>query len=215
MGAINDMLVTNYFLIGNLTVPSAWIALIVAFVITYSGIRFKFGKSAADYLADVLFYFVLVWKLSVIVTDFQTVIHSPLSILYFHGGRIGIFLGLFAAIVKILMDRKKKKLNQDGLIALFVGSVLIQTVYQLMMVLLNEGALVAQLVTVIVFGLFAIWIWFVIDKMKDSLVQLAALFIVNHLFVGAFQQAGIFGTAVIATVVMGSFAAILLSSKVS
>lgn len=210
---MNHMLVTNYFLIGKLTVPSSWIALIIAFTITYIGVRLKFGKHIADTLADGIFYFIIVWKLSVIITDFGTVIHSPLSILYFHGGHIGVFLGLLAAMIKVFIEIKKQILHRDGLVALFVSSMLIQAIYQLMMVLLNEGPVIAQIVTVIVFGLFALVIWFTVDKMEDSFSWLAILFIVIHLFVGSFQQAGLFGTPVIVTVMIGSFFAIILSEK--
>lgn len=210
---MNYMLVTNYFLLGNLTVPSSWVALIVAFVITYIGVRLKFGKHVADTLSDAIFYFIIVWKLSVIITDFGTVIHSPLSILYFHGGHIGVYLGLFAAMIKVLIGIKKHILYKDELVALFVSSILIQSIYQLLMVLLNEGPIIAQSVTVIAFGLFALVIWFMIDKMKDSFSWLAFLFIVIHLFISSFQQAGIFGTSVIATIMIGSFFAIVLSEK--
>ena len=210
---MNYMLVTNYFLIGNMSVPSSWIALIIAFVLSYSGIRLRFGRHAADLLADLIFTFIIVWKLSVIVTDFETVIHSPLSILYFHGGRVGIFLGLIVAIIKVFIEIKKQKLVKDRVIALFVGSVLIQSTYQVLMVLLNDGAVIAQVVTVIAFISFAISIWFSIAKTEGLLSGMALLFIVIHLFTSSFQPAGLFGTSVIVTVIMGSFFAIVLSER--
>ena len=88
------MAVTKMFIIGSLTVPSTWIALITAFVVAYSAVRIRIGKYTADILLDAVFYFIIVWKLSVIFTNFNTVIKSPLSIIYFDGGILGFYLGL-------------------------------------------------------------------------------------------------------------------------
>lgn len=199
------MPVTNYFLIGNTTVPSSWIALIIAFAIAYGVIRFKFEKHVASQLADYLFYFIIVWKLSVVLTNFKTVIHSPLSIIYFHGGRVGIFLGLIVVGCKIYVDMKKKRLYKEDLLPLFVGSVIIQAAYQIIMVLLNESTWLIQFITIVIFGIFSIFIWFVSKRTGISLSQLAFLFAALHLFVGSFQPAGIFGTSVIATIIMSLF----------
>lgn len=199
------MLVTNYFLLYNLTVPSSWIALIIAFVIAYSIVRLRFGKHLAEQLADLIFYFIIVWKLSVLITNFETVLHSPLSIIYFHGGRFGIFLGLFVMGLKVFINLKKKILYKDDLFALYFGSVIVQAVYQLLMILLNEVGWLAQLMTLIMFTAFVLFILFMGKRTSVSLSQLALLFAAIHLFTGSFQPAGILGTSVIATIIMSLF----------
>ena len=202
---MHSMQVSNYFLIGNMTVPSSWVALIIAFAIAYSLVRFKFEKRVAEKMSDLIFYFIIVWKFSVLITNFETVIQSPLSIIYFHGGRVGIFLGLFVVGIKVLIEINKNRLNKDDVVVLFLGSVIIQVVYQLTMVLLNEGALLVQLMTLVIFIPFAVFTWLAIKRADGSLSQLSLLFAAIHLFVSSFQPAGILGTSVIATVTMSLF----------
>lgn len=197
---------TNYFIIGNLSVPASWIALIVAFVIAYSAIRFRYGKPYAEMLSDAFFYLVIVWKLSVLITDFSSVIRSPLAILYFHGGVVGFYLGLAVIAGKVVLDWKKGRLTANGLQALFIGAVLVQTVFQVMMVVLNDGELDAQVVTVVGFTLFAIFCW----TKSNEVIQLALLFMAVHVFVASFQPEGLIGTALVATFIIGIFFAVVL-----
>ena len=58
------------------------------------------------------------------------------------------------------------------------------------MVLLNEGELIAQVVTVVVFGLFAVFFWMNSGKAGNWPVQLALVFMAVHVFVAAVQPDG-------------------------
>ncbi|MBE1555037.1 hypothetical protein [Sporosarcina limicola] len=205
------MTVTNYYIIGSFTVPSSWIALIVAFVVAYSAVRTRYGKKHAEILSDAFFYLVIVWKLSVILIDFSTVIRSPLTVLYFHGGILGFYFGLVFIIGKILWGVKKGRYHTDGLISLFSGAVLTQVVFQLLMVLLNEGEWVAQGMTIVVFTLFAVYFWLISGKSGNWTIQLALLFMAVHVFVASFQPKGLVGTPLITTIVNGILFAILFS----
>lgn len=199
------MLVSNYYLMGNMTVPSTWIALIIAFVIAYIVVRKKFDKRFAEKFSDLIFTFIIVWKLSVVLTNFETVIYSPLSIFYFHGGRIGVFLALIAIGVKVLFDILKKRLGFNDLPALFIGMVTVQSMYAVLMIVLNDGISVIEYVSVFIFVAASLYLIFVIKEANVQLVQLVLLFAALHLFTGAFQSAGIFGTAVLATLVLSLF----------
>ncbi len=199
------MPITNYFTIGNLSVPSSWIALIVAFVVAYSAVRVRYGKKQAGTLSDVFFYVVIVWKLSVLITDFSSVIRSPLSLIYFNGGIVGFYLGLVVAAGKILLDMKKGRLNANELQSLFIGVVIVQVVFQLMMVVLNEGELLAQVGTIAVFSVFAVFFWMNSRKTGDWAIQLALLFMAVHVFVASFQPEGFVGTPLVVTIVIGLF----------
>ena len=44
-----------------------------------------------------------------ILTNFNTVIKSPLSIIYFDGGIVGFYLGLVAAGIRILLKLEKEE----------------------------------------------------------------------------------------------------------
>ncbi|MFJ7932851.1 hypothetical protein [Sporosarcina sp. NPDC096371] len=193
------MPVTHYFTLGNLSVPSAWIAFIVAFVVAYSAVRVRYGKKHAELLSDAFFYVVIVWKLSVLITDFSSVIRSPMSIIYFDGGVVGFYLGLAFVAGKVLVDRKKGRLAADGLRVLFTSTVIVQAVYQVMMVLLNDGQLVTQVVTIAVFGMFVVFYWIKDDGTRPFIL----LFMAVHVFVAAWQPAGVVGTPVIVTVLLG------------
>lgn len=199
------MFVTKLFLVGKVTVLSSWIALILGYLAAYVAVRKRFGKQCADVLLDGIFYFVLVWKLSVLITDFTIVIKWPLSIIYFHGGRTGVYLGLLTACVVVYRSIKKKRLQRDAQLGLFFGVVLIQALYQILMALMNDNPLVVEWITVILFAAFALFVWVVIKKPGSSLIQLALLFMAMHAFVAAFQPAGFMDTAVGATGLISLF----------
>ncbi len=195
------MLVTHYFTIGNLSVPSSWIALIVAFVVAYSAVRVRFGKKYAEALSDAFFYLIIVWKLSVVITDFSSVIRSPLSLIYFNGGVVGFYLGLAFIAGKVLLDSKKGQLTAEGIRVLLMGAVVVQAMFQVMMVLLNEGQLVVQVVTVVGFTLFALFYWI----KGDGTALFIGLFMTVHVFVAAWQPVGLVGTPLVTTLLVGCF----------
>ncbi len=207
------MSVSTFFTIGSLSVPSSWIALIAAFVVAYSAIRFRFGKKHAEVISDALFYIVIVWKLSIILTDFGSIVRSPLAIIYFHGGAFGFCLGLLVVAGKFLWAVKKGRLDDDGLRALFTGAVFVQVVYQVMMVFLNEGDLIAQMVTIGVFALFAVYFWLNSAKEGSWLLQLTLLFVAVHVFVAAVQPEGLIQTPLVATLVIGLFFGAVFGQK--
>ncbi|MCZ2259023.1 hypothetical protein [Sporosarcina sp. G11-34] len=206
------MPVTKTFIIGTFSVPSIWIALITAFVIAYSAVRARFGKQIADLFGDAIFYLLIVWKLSVILTDFSTVIKSPLSIIYFDGGLVGFYFGLVAAIGRIFIEMKRKKFTITNIAALFTGVVIVQAVYQIMMVFLNEGGFVNQLVTVAMFTTFLLFLWVNIEKSVVWPFQLVLMFVSIHLFVAAFQVGGLTGAPFTVTVGLGIYFACILFS---
>src|SRR5690606_30671030 len=158
------MTVTKLFLIGNFTAPSTWVALIIAFILTYIAIRLKFGKQPADRFGDAIFYLIIIWKLSVIITDFKIVMNAPFAIVYFNGGLIGFILGLAYIAFRTWLDWKKGRIDKNILVVLFIGAVTVQAVFQVMMVLLNEGSLFARVGTAVIFLGLLVFIWKNIDQ---------------------------------------------------
>ena len=203
------MNVTNFLIIGNTSVPSTWIALVVAFVVAYLAIRLRFGKQISGVLANSIFNFIIVWKFSVILTDFENLIKAPLSIIYFNGGRIGFYLGLLAIIITILIELKRKALNKFDLTILFIGAITGQAVYQIMMALLNDGSLVAKIMTVLIFSTFTLLVWSLMKKFEKTPIQLAMLFAAVHIFTASFQPVGIFAVPVITTLLISLFYVII------
>ena len=207
------MPITTYFTLGGLSMPSSWVALIAAFVFAYTVIRVRFGKVHAGLIGDAFFYLVIVWKLSLFVSDFDSILRSPLALVYFHGGIVGFYLGLFFILGKILWDMKKGRLDVDGIRALFTGAVLVQGVFQVMMVFLNEGALIAQVMTVAIFGLFTLFFWITSKKAENWSFQLVLLFMAVHIFVAAVQPTGLFETPLGSTLLIGVYFTVLFMQK--
>lgn len=197
------MLVTKYFQIVNLTVPSTWVALLLSFLITYVFVRWKFGKEAAHLIGDSMFYFLIVWKFSVILTDFNTITQFPLSILYFNGGRIGVYLGLLAVVINLYWINKKKVILHSERFSLLVGSMLTLSFYQLLMALLNEGTLFVRTVTISLFAIFILSVMIFTKQFKTMPKEFVLLAIGLHLFVSVWQPAGIIQTSTITLIVMG------------
>ena len=207
------MTVTKLFLIGNLTVPSTWIALIIAFILSYSAIRLKFGKQHADRFGDAIFYLILIWKLSVIITDFKIVITVPWAILYFNGGFTGFILGLVFVAFRTWLDWKKDRIEKEGLAALFIGAVSVQAVFQVMMVLLNEGSMFASIGTAVLFLGLLIFIWKDVQVSGSHIVQLSLLFMAVHLFVASIQPKGLMNPPLLVTFLIGLFFTGLIMKK--
>lgn len=203
------MFVTKYFLIGKVSVASSWVALILSFIVAYAVVRVKYGKSSAVLLGDSLFYFIIVWKLSVLVTDFKTVLQFPLSIIYFNGGTVGIFLGMGAAAIKIMLEMKSKGLSHERFYSLLVGLITILSMYQILIALFNEGPLLIRFVTVILFSAFILMILVFLNQLKEIPLQFILLMIGLHLFISALQPAGLMQTPMFVALTIGGFMMII------
>jgi hypothetical protein len=191
--------VTEWFIIKSLTVPSSWIAVLLALILTGFVLWRVFGKETEDWYSDAAILFLLVWKLSVIVTDFDMIVDSPLSILYFNGGDTGLYLGLIAALSNLFWQFRRKDWPERELVAMLVAMVMVQSLYQLFMVLLNEAAMWQKILTVLVFVGLTILTW---QKAKISSVwriQLTILFLAGHFLVALLQPASIMQTPLFVT----------------
>ncbi|BAQ10223.1 hypothetical protein OXB_1752 [Bacillus sp. OxB-1] len=189
------MPVTKWFIIWSVTVPSTWLALLLAFLLSYVAVRVLYQKEEADLIADSFFWLVIVWKLSVVLTDFKSVVSAPLSILYFHGGVVGFFLGLAVVIVKLFRERMK---NRIGLVPLVTAWIVGQSVFQVAMAVLNPGDPLGRWATVVIFTLFLIVYWIKrADLAAGSWIWLAAAV---HVFGASFQPEGWLGIPLAVTI---------------
>ena len=195
------MPVTQWFIIKSLTVPSSWIAIVAAFILTGLVVWKRYGKQSADMYSDLVFLWILVWKLSVIVTDFDLVVDSPMSILYFNGGNIGFYLALLITGIRAFFVLKKNGFSVKDTEVLLVSLILIQCVYQLMMVFLNDGMNWQGLLTVFIFSVMAFAVLYFSSKGRLWRMQLAIIMLLLMLLAGSFQPEGLLQTPVIATVI--------------
>lgn len=188
-----SMPVTDYYQIVKMTMPSSWIAIILAFISAYLVIRFRYGKKEAELVSDELILILLIWKLSVLITDFQTVRESLWALLYFNGGTVGFLLGIVAVAIKLLVNWKRNRLTPVQWSAFFATMIVAQSVYQLAMVMLNDGELAAQWITGLLFLLLpVIYLW---KGAADADVRpWAILVIAVHIFAAAVQPNGFTST---------------------
>ncbi|HAK46109.1 MAG TPA: hypothetical protein DCO79_09375 [Spirochaeta sp.] len=105
--------------IGPLSIPWAFIALILAWII-YQLLIKRFYREQNERLQKVdrilfnsLFIILLVWKLSPLLFQFSTVIKNPVAVLYLPGGTAGIVLGITVAAVfasvSILRQKERRR----------------------------------------------------------------------------------------------------------
>lgn len=174
-----------------MTISSAWVAFLLAALFTYGIVRWKTDKSSADLYGDAIFYFIIVWKLSVVITDFKVVVKSPLTILYFNGGTVGLFLGITAAAIMVVYAFYKKNLSLNVLSGLLIATVVTQAFYQIFMSIFNDGPLWSQTVTVILLGMTILFYSLNAKNTMSLFILLLLLFSGIMLFISSIQPAGI------------------------
>ena len=210
------MPVTEWFIIKSLTIPSSWLAVLLSILITGIIVWRKFGKETEDWFSDAAILFILVWKFSVVLTDFKMVLDSPLSILYFNGGRLGLFLGLSAALLKLLWRFRQRNWPVSELVALLFSMVMLQSLYQIIMVLLNEAVLWQKIITVVLFVALGILTWLKISISGTWQMQLTFMFLFTHIFVALIQPQGILQSPLFVTaifVICGLLAYVLTNKQ--
>lgn len=193
------MPVTEWYIIKSLTVPSSWIAVILAILITGIVLWRIFGKVTEQWFSDTAILFLLAWKLSVIITDFDMIIDFPLSILYFNGGTTGLFIGLIVALARLLWLLRRQGWPERELVAMLIALVMVQSMYQFIMVLLNETALWQKVITVVLFAGFTTLTWLKASISSVWRIQLTLLFLGVHIFVSLIQPHGMFQTPLFVT----------------
>lgn len=127
----------RWFSIGSLSFPASWAAIAAAFLTAYLYLRLQRKKQAAELYSNAFFIFVVTWKLSVILFQFQSIIKNPLSIVYFNGGTKGYWLGFAASLIYLFRAEKKSNIREQGH-HVEVWIVII-TIYELVFYLLNKG----------------------------------------------------------------------------
>lgn len=82
--------------------------------------------------------FVLVWKVSVIWTDFSLVIKNPVSLLYFSGGAAGIYIGAACIALRNIYEIFIKK-HDSNVHSNFLAYIWFYSMYLVLLVLLNRS----------------------------------------------------------------------------
>ncbi|WP_108306280.1 hypothetical protein [Metalysinibacillus jejuensis] len=139
------MNITAIYSIGKMSFPSPWLALVLTFILTGIILRSQFSKTASAQYSDFVLTFILVWKFSVILTDFKMVLQQPLTILYFNGGKLGVVLASLAVFVQAYRKRATFSFAASAW-----AIALTQSGYQIIMVLVNDNAQWIELTTLFI-----------------------------------------------------------------
>ena len=97
----------TYVPIFHLTVPAVWIAVLLGAAAASLIMRFVLRNKTGEWYGNAITLYILVWKFSYILFNFDYFIDMPLSILYFNGGLYGHLLGLALVIGYLVLAQKK------------------------------------------------------------------------------------------------------------
>lgn len=99
----------NWYTIGSFTFPASWAAIVISFLLTGIILRLLFKKqNIVDLYGNAVFIFIIIWKLSIVIFDFKTTISNPMTIVYFHGGLKGYWLGIMTVCIYLIYICYKK-----------------------------------------------------------------------------------------------------------
>lgn len=186
------MINTNWYSIRALTLPATAIALLITFFIVWLILRLQFSKKWSEAYSDAAFTFILVWKFSLLVTDFKSVVAQPISLLYFNGGTVGVFLGVIAASLQVWRKRRQLSLQGHHIMAYRWAIILTQSIYQWLVVLFNDNSTTSEVTTLMVLSVLTIYILWKMQGVKRGLI----LYTAGVIIVAFFQPLGIEQTAV-------------------
>ncbi|WP_427109463.1 hypothetical protein [Lysinibacillus xylanilyticus] len=189
---------TEWYSIRALTLPATAVALLVAFFIVWLVLRVQFPKKWAGVYGDAIFTFIVVWKFSIIVTDFKAVIAQPFALLYFNGGTIGVFLGVMAVSLQLWWKRQKIQFDASGIAAYSWAIILTQSIYQWLVVLLNDNQTTSEVITLLVLSTLTVFILWKITTINRALV----LYTIGLIIVALFQPHGLWQPAVGVSVIL-------------
>lgn len=139
----------SFIQIGNVTVQIEWVAILLAFLLFIAGEKWILKKDSA-YFSDIFFYYILTWKLSYVLFDWAIFVDNPMSLLYFHGGIKGHWLGILIAILLFIFkaNRQKERLDWSQLLFSFASYFLF---YQSMLFILSKQTIVGALFVILTF----------------------------------------------------------------
>lgn len=189
---------TEWFSFRTLTLPATAVALLVAFIIVWLVLRIQFPKKWAEVYGDAVFTFILVWKFSIIVTDFKAVIAQPVALLYFNGGTIGVLLGVMVASLQLWWKRQKLQFDAAGIAAYGWAIILTQSIYQWLVVLLNDNQANSEMITLLVLSILTVLILWKITAINRALF----LYTIGLMIVALFQPHGLWQPAVGVSVIL-------------
>ncbi|MCR2822405.1 hypothetical protein [Lederbergia panacisoli] len=163
----------TWYTIGTLSFPATWVSIIAAFLITGAFLYIRKMKDTANWYGNVVFIFIMTWKFSVVLFQFNMIVSNPLSILYFNGGMKGYWLGVAAAIVYTYFYMKHNEVKIGQFIQAWLLFIVI---YEIVSAYVSHEARTWLLIRLII-GILVIILSFLKEKQWIWQLQIMILFI--------------------------------------
>lgn len=137
--------------IGSIAILLKWVLLAAAVVMGIIIIRIwmfrtldsRIGKRIFDLLINSLFIGFFAWKGSLLVLEPGLIMRSPMSLLYFTGGRDGLVIAIICAIIYFLIKAVKMDINKHlALQTLFIFGSAVLGIYHLFFAFFLQGDVV-------------------------------------------------------------------------
>ncbi|MBS4219373.1 hypothetical protein KHA96_13685 [Bacillus sp. FJAT-49711] len=130
-------------------------------------------KETANWYGNVVFIFIITWKLSVILFQFKMIVTNPLSILYFNGGMKGFWIGIAAGIVYTYFYMKHNEVRIEQFIQAWLLFIVI---YEIVFAYVSQKSLIWLLIQLII-GILVIILSFLKEKQWIWQLQIMILYI--------------------------------------
>lgn len=124
-------MITDAFSLGPFTVQFLYVISGLSFFMTYFLLIAFFSNAHKDFITKYywngVFLFFIIYKGSTVLTSPQLFIRNPLSILYFSGSRLGIYVAIFAVFIYgTLVVKRSEEISYFSYIGAFF---LMMTIY--------------------------------------------------------------------------------------
>jgi hypothetical protein len=114
-------LLMGIFQLGPLSIKYEWAILFAAGLITYAVVKKAihskpFSKDFLDTLFNIVFIWIIIYKLSILLFRPSLLLTNPLGLLYFNGGNKGAILALIVCLIYLFWTFKKRSWQKEDLI---------------------------------------------------------------------------------------------------
>lgn len=116
----------GFLSIGFIQIPIKWIFIGLGLFGAYVTIMFRMRrveinkKELINIMFNALFYGFIVWKLSYVLFNPVYTFANPLGIVYFNGGQKGVLLGIITAVIYMLFQSSKQKVEKRIIFDLYI-----------------------------------------------------------------------------------------------
>lgn len=137
----------DFISIGSLTIPYTLFSFFLTAFITAGLFRYLSSKKTGDLFWNTIFISFLVWKASYILFNFHLFLQSPMSVLFFNGGKSGLIIaGMAILIYWYWLFKKNPELLYKEALPLYI---LYFSIYETILYLLKSNVLAASLFLII------------------------------------------------------------------